>query len=85
MALLLAGEDKLVIQLVGRWKSDALFTYLHSTALPLVRNHSSKMFKHGKFTVHKTSHSLEQAVEQAQSALDTEFVHDEAEPSGAAD
>jgi len=85
MALLLSGEDKLVIQLVGRWKSDALFTYLHSTALPLVRNHSSKMFKHGQFTVHKTSHSLEQAVEQAQSALDTDFVHDDNEPTGVED
>ena len=76
MALLLAGEDKTVIQLVGRWKSDAFFTYLHSTALPLVRDHSVKMLRHGKFTIINGDLGLA----AAERILDTDFVHDDANP-----
>jgi hypothetical protein len=50
MSLLLAGVDKTTIQLVGRWKSDAIFTYLHSSALPLIKDHACKMLRHGRFT-----------------------------------
>lgn len=70
---LLAGEDKTVIQLVGRWKSDALFTYLHSTALPLVKNHAPHMLKYGSFTTMKAAISLPTAT----SILDEHFLHDD--------
>ena len=73
MALLLSGEDKLVIQMMGRWKSDAIFTYLHSTALPLIKNHSMKMLRHGKFTVMNPNITLESATD----ILDNEFLHDD--------
>ena len=51
MALLCGGIDKDVIQLVGCWKSDAVFRYLHAQALPLVANLSSVMLCHGSFTL----------------------------------
>jgi hypothetical protein len=51
MALLLAGVDKNVIQLVGRWRSDAIFRYLHAQALPLVDPVAAKMLQHGSFTL----------------------------------
>jgi hypothetical protein len=51
MALLLAGVDKNVIQLVGRWRSDALFRYLHAQALPLVDPLAAKMLQNGSFTL----------------------------------
>lgn len=73
MALLLAGEDKMVIQMVGRWKSDALFTYLHSTALPLVKRHAFQMLHHGKFTIMNTNLTLQQATD----ILGDEFIHDD--------
>jgi len=37
MALLLGGMDPDKIRIVGRWKSDAMFRYLHAHALPLIQ------------------------------------------------
>ena len=51
MALLCGNVDADVIRLVGRWKSDAMFRYLHAQALPLVRNLASTMLHHGAFTL----------------------------------
>ena len=51
MSLLLAGADKDTVRLVGRWRSDALFTYLHANALPLIRHHAQDMLHHGEFTL----------------------------------
>jgi hypothetical protein len=51
MALLCGNVDADVIRLVGRWKSDAMFRYLHAQALPLVRNLASTMLRHGNFTL----------------------------------
>ena len=51
MALLCGGIDKNVIQLVGRWKSDAMFRYLHAQALPLIRDLSRVMLRHGAFAL----------------------------------
>jgi hypothetical protein len=73
MALLLAGVDKTVIQLVGRWQSDAVFSYLHSTALPLVREHSSKMLRHGSFAIINGDLTLP----QAEDILHQDFPHDD--------
>ena len=37
--------------LVGRWKSDAMFRYLHAQALPLIRDLAATMLTHGNFTL----------------------------------
>ena len=49
MALLCGKVDRDTIRLVGRWKSDAMFRYLHAQALPLIRNLASTMLHHGSF------------------------------------
>jgi hypothetical protein len=51
MALLLGGTDRDTMKLVGRWRSDAIFRYLHSQALPLIAPLASTMLRHGVFTL----------------------------------
>ena len=51
MALICGNIDKDRIQLQGRWKSDAVFRYLHAQALPLVHNLAAVMLQHGSFTL----------------------------------
>ena len=51
MALLCGQIDTDIIKLVGRWKSDAIFRYLHAQALPVVSNLSRTMVAHGQFTL----------------------------------
>jgi hypothetical protein len=51
MALLCGRVDADTIRLVGRWKSDAMFRYLHAQALPLVQNLARTMLLHGSFTL----------------------------------
>lgn len=51
MALLCGKVDSDTIRLVGRWKSDAMFRYLHAQALPLVRNLARTMLHHVNFTL----------------------------------
>jgi hypothetical protein len=51
MALLCGNTDKNVIKLVGRWRSDAMFRYLHAQALPLVGPLAATMLRHGSFTL----------------------------------
>ena len=51
MALLCGKIDKDTIRLVGRWKSDAIFRYLHAQALPLINNLASVILRHGAFTL----------------------------------
>ena len=49
MALLCGNIDTDVIKLIGRWKSDAIFRYLHAQALPVITNLSRTMLQHGAF------------------------------------
>ena len=49
MALLLGGIDPDRIRILGRWRSDAMYRYLHSHALPLIRNNSRLMFSGGHY------------------------------------
>ena len=51
MALLCGRIDQSVIRLVGRWKSDAVFRYLHAQALPLIAGLAQTMLTHGTFTL----------------------------------
>jgi hypothetical protein len=47
-ALLCANIDHNTIQLLGRWKSDAMIRYLHIAANPQVHQHAHKMFTNGQ-------------------------------------
>ena len=51
MALLCGRVDADTIWLVGRWKSDAMFCYLHAQALPLVWHLAHTMLTHGAFSL----------------------------------
>ena len=51
MALLCGRIDADVIKLVGRWKSDAMFRYLHAQALPIAKDLARTMLHHGNFTL----------------------------------
>lgn len=51
MALLLGGMDPDQIRIVGRWRSDAMFRYLHAHALPLIQDNSRIMFHGGHYTL----------------------------------
>ena len=51
MALLCGRVDADTIRLVGRWRSDAMFRYLHAQALPLIRDLSRIMLTHGAYTL----------------------------------
>ena len=51
MTLLLGGLDPDKIRIVGRWKSDAMFRYLHAHAEPLVRGNASLMFAGGHYNL----------------------------------
>ena len=49
-ALLCAHTSADVIQIIGRWKSDAMFRYLRTQALELTAGHSQDMLNHGAYT-----------------------------------
>ena len=49
MALLCAQVDSDVIRLIGRWKSDEMFRYLHPQAYSLMHTFAPLMTKHGDF------------------------------------
>ena len=51
MALLCARVDTNLIQLVGRWRSDAMFRYLHVQAAPLTSRLAPQMFHFGNFSL----------------------------------
>ena len=49
-ALLCAGVDSDTIQLIGRWKSDAMIRYLHVSASPTMHHYANKMFAGGHYS-----------------------------------
>jgi hypothetical protein len=51
MALLCAKVDTDRIRLLGRWRSDEMFRYLHVQAEPIMRNFSSQMLAGGDYTL----------------------------------
>lgn len=51
MALLCGKVDTDTIMLVGRWRSDAMFRYLHAQALPIIRDLAHTMLHHGAYTL----------------------------------
>jgi hypothetical protein len=51
MALLCARIDPNLIQMVGRWRSNAMFRYLHLQAYPLIQDLSQRMLTGGTFAL----------------------------------
>ena len=51
-ALLCAGIDKDAIQLLGRWKSDAMLRYLRIQAASIQFNYAQQMLESGSYTFH---------------------------------
>jgi hypothetical protein len=49
MALLCGGVDRDRIRMLGRWRSDAMFIYLHLQAEPIMRRFAPLMLKSGNF------------------------------------
>jgi hypothetical protein len=49
MAMLCARIDPLTIQLLGRWRSDAMLRYLHVQAAPLINDIASRMLQGGQY------------------------------------
>ena len=49
-ALLCAGIDNNTIQLLGRWKSDAMLRYLHISASPVMNRYAAFMYNNGAYT-----------------------------------
>jgi hypothetical protein len=49
-ALLCSGCDPLIVQLLGRWRSDAMLRYLRAMAQPVVQDAATQMLQHGEYT-----------------------------------
>ena len=49
MALLCGNVDFDLIQMLGRWHSDAMIRYLHLQAQPVSQQLAAKMFNHGTY------------------------------------
>lgn len=52
MALFCSHVDKDTIQLIGRWKSDAMLRYLHVQAQPVMQGFASLMLQGGDYAIH---------------------------------
>ena len=57
MDLLMARVDPDTILLVGRWQSDTMLHYLHTTAKSFTKVLSSKMFEHGAYALIPPAHT----------------------------
>ena len=51
MVLLLAGVPGDTIKLLGRWKSNAMLAYLHTSAKELTQGYSNRMIQGGNYTI----------------------------------
>ena len=52
MALFCSNVDGNTIQLIGRWKSDAMLRYLHVQAQPVMQGFASMMLHGGEYAIH---------------------------------
>jgi hypothetical protein len=50
MALLCGKVDMNLIQILGRWHSDAMIRYLHMRARPIVQHFAAKMYNNGNYS-----------------------------------
>lgn len=61
-ALLCADTDPFIVQLLGRWNSDAMLRYLRAQAIPVTAHHSKKMLHCGNYTFIPTTGAAHQTV-----------------------
>ena len=59
MALVCAGIDVDHLRLIGRWRSDEVFTYLHVQAEPIYRDLSARMLQGGEYNFAPGSQAFE--------------------------
>ena len=45
MALIVAGVDPDIIQILGRWRSEEMFRHLHLPAKPIMKDFASRMLR----------------------------------------
>ena len=76
-ALLCAGIDKDAIQLLGRWKSDAMLRYLRIQAASVAFNYAQVMLNHGSYTFHPQNYARGGLPNQAPPAVAEILAHDE--------
>ena len=76
-ALLCANIDSDAIQLLGRWKSDAMLRYLRIQAAAHAHNYSQRMLDSGSFTFHPTSYQEGGLPNQAPAAIAALLAHEE--------
>eukprot|EP00978_Attheya_sp_CCMP212_P048708 scaffold563816_cov169-Attheya_sp.AAC.1 len=58
MALLCARVDPDWIQLMGRWKSDAMLDYLHVQAAPIMQDFAARMLNGGHYSFRPGQHHV---------------------------
>ncbi|CAJ1954978.1 unnamed protein product [Cylindrotheca closterium] len=51
-SLFCSNVDRNTIQLIGRWKSDAMLRYLHVQAQPVMQGFASMMLQGGEYAIH---------------------------------
>ena len=51
MALLLGNVDSNTIKLLGRWRSDEMMKYLHTSVMQLSRKHAATMIQAANYTL----------------------------------
>ena len=56
MALLMARVDTDTIRLVGRWRSDIMLSYLHTTAKTFTEGLALHMVQHGDYALIPPAH-----------------------------
>ena len=56
MALLMARVNTYTIRLVGRWCSDSMIRYLHTTAQTFTEGIAARMVQHGDYALIPTAH-----------------------------
>ena len=56
MVLLLARVDTDIIRLVGRWRSDTMHRYLHTTAKSIAQGLSVRMVQYGTYALIPPAH-----------------------------
>ena len=76
-ALLCARVDPDAIQLLGRWKSDAMFRYLRIQAAAHAHNYAQLMLDHGAYTFTPTACARGAAPKEAPAKIHQLLAHDE--------
>ena len=76
-ALLCAAVDSDAIQLLGRWKSDAMLRYLRIQAAAHANNYAQHMLDHGSYTFHPQSYRDGALPNQAPANVAAILAHDE--------